>query len=285
MKTKLLKVSLVGRTNAGKSTLINLLVNELISISNKKINTTEDIIEGVLNIKNHQIILYDTPGINFTFDKNIRNKLLNKNIWEGINKSDIILLLIDINIINLKQIQKYLSKLLEVNKKIIVVFNKNDIETKKSLTSYIKVLKKLYDIYDFFSISCKNKKGIKNLKDFFIKNTYNSKWLYKNNEITNKDDIYISNQSTRNSILSVLHKEIPYNVIVENKYFNYLKNGDLKIKQDLIIETERYKKIILGRNGSKIKQIRTKSQNFISKILKSKVHLYINIKLRDAKKI
>ena len=70
MKKKLLKISLIGRTNAGKSTLINGLVNESISIVNKKVNTTEDLIEGIINIKNKQLIFYDTPGFNFAKDIN-----------------------------------------------------------------------------------------------------------------------------------------------------------------------------------------------------------------------
>ena len=79
------------------------------------------------------------------------------------------------------------------------------------------------------------------------------------------------------SILSLLHKEIPYNITVNNTSYKLLKNGDTKIKQEIIIYNKRYKKILLGKNGDKIKEIRIRSQNSISKILKSKVHLYIQI--------
>ncbi len=89
----------------------------------------------------------------------------------------------------------------------------------------------------------------------------------------------------KKEILSLIHKEIPYNIEVTNKIFKYLKNGQLKIKQDIIIKNDRYKKILLGRNGSKIKDIRIKSQKEISNILDIKTHLYINIISSDAKKI
>ena len=78
-------------------------------------------------------------------------------------------------------------------------------------------------------------------------------------------------------MLSLLNKEVPYNIEISNKTFKYLRNSQLKIKQEIKISNNRYKKIILGKNGEKIKEIRTKSQKFISKILKTKVHLYINL--------
>ena len=82
-----------------------------------------------------------------------------------------------------------------------------------------------------------------------------------------------------------MHKEIPYNIKIKNKMFKYLKNGDLKIKQEIQIKNKRYKKIILGRNGEKIKEIRIKSQISISKILKNKIHLYIHLTTSNADKI
>ena len=277
MKKKLLKISLVGQTNAGKSTLINNFVGEIISISNKKINTTEDLIEGIVNIESNQLIFYDTPGLNFIKDINNKSSKLKTNLWEGMNKSDLIMYIIDSKNIQIKNIKSYLKKIKDLEKKIIIIFNKIDLIDKKNILPFIENINKSFRIDSFFLISAKKKIGLEKLLKYLIKNAHISEWIYINNEVSNKDDIYITNECTRNAVLSVIHKEIPYNLKIKNLKFNFLKNGDLKIKQIIEIDNIRYKKILLGKNGTKIKDIRIKSQNFISKIMKCKTHLYINV--------
>ena len=285
MKKKLLKISIVGKTNAGKSTLINGLIGETISITNKKINTTEDLILGILNINENQLIFYDTPGLNYL--KNIDKKKikLKHNLWKGLDETDVIFYLIDVKKYNFDEISNNFKKLEETNKKIIIIFNKNDLIDKKLILPKIKELDSKFKIDSFFSISAKKKLGLNKIKQYLTKISYNSDWYYQKNEISNKDDIFISNESTRNSILSLLHKEIPYNIKITNKIFKYLKNGDLKIKQNIEINNIRYKKIILGKNGEKIKEIRIKSQNYLSKLFNNRVHLYIQIIKSNAEKI
>ncbi len=277
MKTKLLKIAIVGKTNAGKSTLINNLIGETISIINKKINTTEDLILGVLNINNNQLIFFDTPGLSNIKNIDIKKNKLKLNLWNGLEQSNIIIYLIDVLKYNFEEIKNNISILKEIEKDIIIVFNKSDLVNSKIILPKIKEINKKLNLDIFFSISAKKKLGLENIKKFLIKKTIKQKWIYENEEISDKDDIFISNESTRNSILTLIHKEIPYNLKITNKMFKYLKNGHLKIKQDIEINNPRYKKIILGKNGEKIKEIRIRSQKYLSSILDTKVHLYINI--------
>ena len=100
MIKKIIKIAIVGKTNAGKSTLINHIVGEKISIQNKKINTTRDNIVGIRNIKETQMIFYDTPGSNFLKSTKLNSSKLKINLWSGIDDSDIILYLIDSKTIN-----------------------------------------------------------------------------------------------------------------------------------------------------------------------------------------
>ena len=277
MTSKILKIALIGRTNAGKSTLINSIVGEKISIQNKKINTTQVTIIGVKNIKKTQLIFYDTPGSNFLKSLNKQSKNLKTNLWSGIDESDIIFYLIDSKTANIKFLFEQIEKLQEVKKKIIVIFNKIDLISNKQLLPLISNLNKNFQIDSFFTISAIQNIGIDDLLDYTEKYSYVSKWIFEDDEITNKDDIFIVGELLRETMLTYLHKEIPYNVDIQTSNFKILKNNDIKIKQKIIINQKRYKKIILGRKGEMIKKIREDSQKKMSQILNAKIHLYLEI--------
>ncbi len=281
MKSKLLKVSLVGRTNAGKSTLINQIVGEKISIQNKKINTTQEAIIGVKNVKEVQFLFYDTPGSNFLKILNTQSKKLKKNLWNGIDESDLILYLIDASSFNISFLFSQLKKLNETKKKIIIVFNKTDLILNKKLLPIISNLKDQFKIESFFTISAKKNIGIAELLFFLNKFSYPSKWLYSNDEITNKDEKFFLSELLRETMLTFLHKEIPYNLVINTSAFKILKNSDIKIKQNITIKEQRYKKIILGKKGAMIKKIREECQKKIKKIYKKKIHLYLELLVND----
>ena len=277
MQNKILKTAIVGKTNAGKSTLINNIIGEKISIQNKKINTTQDLIIGIKNIDKTQILFYDTPGSNFLKSLNIQSKNLKINLWSGIEDSDIILYLVDSKTINLSFLFDQLEKIKEVKKKVILVFNKIDLIESKNLLPIIKKINDKYQIESFFNISAKNSIGVLDLLNYLLNFAYVSSWIYHEDEITNKDDKFILNELLRETLLTYLHKEIPYNLIINTSTYKVLKNNHIKIKQKIIINEKRYKKIILGKKGEMIKAIREDSQKKMSTILKAKVHLYLEI--------
>ena len=277
MKSKLLKVSLVGRTNAGKSTLINSIVGEKISIQNKKINTTQDTIIGIRNIKESQLLFYDTPGSNFLKNLDSQSKKLKKNLWNGIDESDLILYLIDASSINTKFLFEQLEKINETKKKIIVAFNKTDLILNKKLLPIINKISNQFKVESFFTISAKKNIGIDDILKFLKKYTYPGKWEYLNDEITNKDDKFFLSELLRETLLTYLHKEIPYNISIRTTNFKELSKSDIKIKQKILINEKRYKKIILGKKGSMIKKIREECQKKIKSVFKKKIHLYIEL--------
>ena len=277
MTSKILKIALVGRTNAGKSTLINKIVGEKISIQNKKINTTQITVKGIKNIRKTQLIFYDTPGSNFLKSLNTQSKNLKTNLWNGIDDSDIILYLVDSKTANTKFLFEQIKKLQEVNKKILIIFNKIDLIANKEILPLTSNLNKNFNIDSFFTISAKQNIGIEDLLNYIDKFSYASNWVFKDDEITNKDDVFIVGELLRETMLTYLHKEIPYNVNIQTSNFKTLRNKDIKIKQKIIIKQPRYKKIILGKKGEMIKKIREDSQKKMSKIFNAKIHLYIEI--------
>ena len=277
MKNRLLKISLIGKTNSGKSTFLNLVVGEQISIINRKVNTTQDIIKGIVNFNETQLIFFDSPGTNVKKEKEIKNKKFQTHLYEVIDNTDLIMYFIDSNLKKFDHILYEIKKISETKKKILIIFNKIDLINPKKILFLVKNLKNYEYIDEFFYISAKYNKGIKDLKKYLISNSLSKKWIYLDNEVSNKDDIFITSECTRNAVLTYIHKEIPYNVIVKNDCFKTLKNGDKKIKQSIKIKNPRYKSILLGKNGQTIKKIRVKSQNEISKIFDLKVHLYLKI--------
>ena len=277
MTSRILKIALVGRTNSGKSTLINRIVGEKISIQNKKINTTQVTVIGIKNIRETQLIFYDTPGSNFLKSLNAQSKNLKTNLWSGIDDSDIILYLIDSKTANSKFLFEQIIKLQEVKKKILIIFNKIDLISNKEILPLTSNLNKNFNIDSFFTISAKQNIGIEDLLNYIDKFSYASNWVFKDDEITDKDDLFIVGELLRESMLTYLHKEIPYNVNIQTSNFKTLRNNDIKIKQKIIIKQPRYKKIILGKKGEMIKKIREDSQKKMSKIFNAKIHLYIEI--------
>ena len=282
MVNKLIKIALIGKTNAGKSTLMNSMIGKTVSIINKKINTTQNIIKGIVNINDTQIVFYDTPGSNLLNSTVANQKRLKIDIWTAIEDVDCILYIIDVSKYNYKAICSDIKKINEVKKSIIVIFNKIDLIDNKSILPYIKSLNNLNLVEAFFNISAKYRKGLKELSIFIKSKAQYNKWIFDKGEISNKDNIFMSNECTRNAILKYLHKEIPYNIIVRNLLFKSLNNNDIKIKQSIDLTNMRYKPIILGKKGGTIKKIRECSQNEISNIMKSKIHLYLQVnKLND----
>ena len=124
----------------------------------------------------------------------------------------------------------------------------------------ISEIDKKYKIESFFTISAKKNKGIKKLLLYLIKYSYSSDWLYSKDDITNKDDKFIISELLRETFLTYVHKEIPYKINIETTHYKILKNKDIKIKQKIYINQNRYKKIILGKKGEMIKKIREDCQ-------------------------
>ncbi len=277
MKNKIVSICIIGETNSGKSTFINSVVGENISIINKKKNTTLDFIIGVYNYKNIQLIFYDTPGLNkdksiYLKIKNIKSKFLNI-----IDFSDITIYFLDVKKRNLILNKEILLNTKRNKKDLYIILNKIDLINKNELLPIIKKLNSEYKIDNIFPISSKFKIGIENLLKKIYSKSYSGEWLFKKNEITNKTDEYISKEVTRNAILNNLNSEIPYKIYVKNNKWKIVSNNEIVIHQSILINKKNYKKIIIGKNGSKIKNIREDSQIELAKIFNKKVHLYLKV--------
>lgn len=268
----------LGPTNSGKSTLLNQIVGKKVSMVSRKQQSTTFNQKAVKSFSEAEFILSDTPGI-FSSSKRISNKMTNSAFSE-IDQAELIYLVIDIS----KKSDEYIKKIIDTlrnkksKQKVFLVLNKTDKVKKNTVLLKLKEFKNSDIFEDIFPVSALENDGIDILlnetKKFLPKrkNKYSS-----NKNLLIKKDIYYS-EVTREKIYDKVHKEIPYQckVITERVINTKL---DLKIYQMIKVNKKSHKNILIGKNGSTLKEIGTLARREISNFENKKVHLFLFVKL------
>lgn len=274
----ILSVAIIGRPNVGKSSLLNLLIGQKISIVTHKTGTTRSAITGIVNVKNTQLILLDTPGI-FEPKKSLEKAMV-RCAWASLHNVDVVALVID-STKNLDDGVLQIIKRLKAQKiNTIFVLNKVDLGLSKhrELTS---ALLQTSENPTIFNISAKTGYGIKQLLKYFCSIAEQSEWVYEKDDITNLPMRFFASEITREQLFLKLDEELPYNLTVQTETWTEMDNGSIKINQVIVVSKENYKMIILGKNGSKIKEIGSKARLELEKFLDCRVHLFLFVKVRD----
>jgi GTP-binding protein Era len=270
---------LSGLPNAGKSSLLNCLINKKISIVSSKVQTTNDEISGILNKKNTQLIFTDTPGL--VEKKKFNKKKLSRVLLNQEFKIDLNLFIYDLQ----RNINKRsLSLMIDVSKRFknnYLILNKIDLVNKNRFLDISKELNSIIKFEETFMISAKKKKGIDTLIEKLIFNAPEREWIYENNIDTDKTLNFRLSEVTREKIFHLLNKEIPYSVKILTKI---KKNEKItNVFQDIIVKKDSQKSILIGKNGEKIKMIGSRARMDIQKILKQKVFLSLIVKKKIKK--
>ena len=268
-------VSIVGRPNVGKSTLINKLINKKIAITSDKAGTTRNIIYGVYNEEDTQIVFIDTPGIGKTADK--LEAHLNKKAFASF-ENDIVLFLVDIASGFGKGDEKILNKLKQDNKKTILVLNKIDKINNEKLIKAITELKDLYDFLEIVPISGLKGNNTNELIKAIKKHLPDDVKYFDDNVITNTDETFMIGEIIREKVLNLTKEEVPHAVtcIVEDIRED---KKTVEIIASLIVDRENLKKILIGARGNMIKKIGTNARKDIEQILAKKVYLDLQVKV------
>ena len=277
-------VSIVGRTNAGKSTLLNNLIGENIAITTSKPQTTRTTIKGIINRKNSQIIFIDTPGIHKPKSK-FNESMINA-AYNSINDADVILLVVEAAYEKIsEENMKILEKLKDKNYKVILVVNKIDTVKKEKI---LKIIKMYSDIYDFASvvpISAKNNKNIDVLLNEIEKLLPEGEPYYDKDEFTDQTERQLVEEIVREKCLKLLNEEIPHGIYVKVEKMKLRKNkkGKEIYDIDIIIYCikKSHKGIIIGKDGNMLKRIATYSRQKIEAILGIKVNMKIWVKVSE----
>ncbi|WP_367670614.1 GTPase Era [Sodalis-like secondary symbiont of Drepanosiphum platanoidis] len=275
-------ILIIGRSNVGKSTLINKIVGSKISITSKKPQTTYLNITGINTENKYQAIYTDTPGVYFYKNKiiNFFNKDFYKNLLLSSKEEYVlVILVVEVNIwTNIEE--KMFNSLKEINIKILIVINKIDILYKKNeLLPYIKKISNKKNFISILPISAKNNINIDKLKSIVFNILPKKKHIFlKKNFIGNFTNKFFISEIIRENLINSLYKELPYNFYIEIEKL-YEKNF-IYVYANIIVNKINYKKIIIGKNGNKIKTIRKSSQKYLEKKFLKKFFLYIWVKIK-----
>ena len=268
-------VSIIGRPNVGKSTLLNTIVGEKIAITSDKPQTTRNLIQGIYNDVDTQIVFIDTPGIHKPINK-LGNRM-NAQSYYSIDDVDVLLLVMDASS-ELGSGDKFvIEKLSYTLKPVILVLNKIDKLTNDELLLKITEYKDVYDFADIVPISALKKDNVNRLIDVIKKYLTDNVKYFMDDEITSASDEFRICEAVRESILNLTNDEVPYSVTCVIN--NIEKEKDItNVYVDIIVDRENLKKIIIGKKGIKLKEIGIKARGEIEKILGCQVYLELYVK-------
>ncbi len=269
-------VSLIGRPNVGKSTLLNSIVGKKVAITSDKPQTTRNTIQGIYNEKDTQIVFVDTPGIHKPNHK--LGKYLNKQAYYSIDDVDVVMMLIDASMPLGPGDKFIIERLDKVEKPVILIINKIDKLTKDELLQKIAEYKDLYDFKEIIPVSALKKDNVDEVVKVLKEYLPDSVQYYGENDITNKSTEFLIGEIIREKVFELTEEEVPHSLTcyvehVEKKKGNYVINGVIVVDRDSL------KKIIIGKQGTKIKEIGIKARKDLEELLQKRVYLELYVKV------
>lgn len=280
-------VTIMGRPNVGKSTLLNSLMNMKLAITTDKAGTTRNIIEGIYQDEDSQIIFIDTPGIHKPMYK--LGNLLNRKAYQNIDNADIILFLIDGSTGFGKGDQFILNKLEEKkDTPLFLIINKIDKMKKEQLIQTINQVKDVCNFAEIIPISALKKTAIQDLIHTIKKYLPLEEAIFEENELTNVSIRFLMAEFVREKAMMLTRQEVPHTITCYVE--NYEEEDNLvHIQVLLVVDRENLKKILIGKGGSMLKKVGTLARHDMEEFLGKKVYLELHVKVienwRDQEKL
>ncbi|MES2703040.1 MAG: GTPase Era [Bacteroidota bacterium] len=269
-------VNIFGAPNAGKSTLLNLLLGERLVIISPKVQTTRHRILGILSEPEYQIVFSDTPGIIEPKYKLHQKMMLQ--VKSALEDADVAILMHDIN----QSIEDFevISNSLKLNAPAILLLNKTDaLKDKSQVDTQVKLFKEKYPNWEVLAISARKQTNTDKILPLILKYLPVAPAFYPDDSISDRSERFFVGEMVREQIYALYEEEIPYHAAVLIQAFEE-KTTLTVIKADIIVSRETQKMILLGKGGSMIKQLGINSRKVIEEFLQRKVHLELFIKVR-----
>jgi GTP-binding protein Era len=270
-------VAVIGAPNAGKSTLVNALVGQKVAIVSAKAQTTRARLMGIAIEGSAQILLVDTPGI---FEPRRRlDRAMVAAAWTGAQDADLIVLVIDAAARVGREVEQIIASLGERQHPLILVLNKVDLVRKEALLGPAADLTARLNPDQVFMISAANGDGVADLKRALAEAMPAGPWLYPEDEVSDATDRMIAAELTREQIVNQLHQELPYATAVETETWQDRSDGSTEIRQQVLVERDSQKAIVIGKGGRRLKAIGAAAREEIARHLGRPVHLYLHVKV------
>ena len=270
-------VSLIGRPNVGKSTLLNSIIGSHIAITSPVSQTTRNIIQGIYNDDDTQIIFMDTPGIHKPINK--LGKILNKQANSLTKDIDVILFLVDAY----KGIgtgDRYIVDTFNQEIPVILVLNKVDKLSKEELVERINDYKDIYPFADIVTISAKEHQNVDELIKVIKKYLTDDMKYFNEEDVTTVSKYFMISEYVREKLLNHLDEEVPHSITCQTTHFDE-DDKIIDIGVDIIVDRDSLKKIVIGKDGALLKQVGIEARTDIEELLDKKVYLELYVKTID----
>jgi len=267
-------VAVIGAPNAGKSTLVNALVGQKVAIVSPKAQTTRARLMGIAIHEGAQILLVDTPGV---FEPRRRlDRAMVAAAWTGAQDADLVLLVIDAS-------ERVRDEIVEGlggrQHPLFLALNKIDLVKKPQLLALSAELTERLNPDKVFMISATQGDGVLDLKQALADVMPSGPWLYPEDEVSDATDRMVAAELTREQIVNQLHQELPYATAIETETWEDRPDGSTTIRQQILVERESQKAIVIGKGGRRLKAIGASAREEIAQHLGRPVHLFLHVKV------
>lgn len=270
-------IAVVGAPNAGKSTLVNALVGQKVAIVSPKAQTTRARLMGIAIEGDAQLILVDTPGI-FTPERRLDRAMVAA-AWEGAEGADLIALVVDGKGGTGPKVQQVVDSLRDRPERKILILNKVDIADKPRLLGHAARLNEMLPFDETWFVSAQTGDGVPELKAALAGAMPESAWHFPEDQVSDATERMIAAEVTREQLYLQLHAELPYASAVETEKYSERPDGSVEIHQQILVARETQRAIVLGKGGSRIKEIGARARAELSRIMGVPVHLYLHVKV------
>jgi GTP-binding protein Era len=274
-------VAILGAPNAGKSTLVNRAVGQKVSIVSPKVQTTRSRVLGIVTEGATQIVLIDTPGI-FAPRRRLDRAMVAA-AWGGAADADAVVLIVDaarkggID----DETRAIIAGLKQQNRKVILALNKIDIVKREKLLELTAALNAEGVFTDTFMISAETGDGVEDLLTTLAQRMPEGPHHYPDDQVTDAPMRSLAAEITREQLFRQLQQELPYALTVETDSWEEFNDGSAKIQQTIFVARDSQKAIVVGKGGSRIKEVREAAQRALEEIAERKIHLFLFVKVRE----